>query len=218
MISFEIGKIIIAFMVLINPLGALSIYLALTRNYSRKEKRKVAQLAGLSVFVIIAIFTLTGGWLLKLLGISIGSFQVGGGILVFLIAVSMMSSGNNPAKPNIGTEENNEITLKTNTPSPLSIAVVPLAMPMMAGPGGISTVVIYATAAHTLSQIIAIIIAGALVASLCTLCLLAAARVSGLLGDTGLAILNRIMGLLLAAVAVEIVIAGLRNLFPQLAT
>lgn len=214
--SFEISKIIIALMVLINPLGALSIYLELTQQYSSKQRRKVAHYAGLSVFVIIAVFAIFGVWLLQILGISSGSFRVGGGILVFLIAVSMMSSGTNIGKPNIGTDENSDITISSNHLNPLSVAVVPIAMPMMAGPGGISTVIIYASAAQNIGQIIAIIIAGAGIAILCTLCLLAAERVSNLLGATGLTILNRIMGLLLAAVAVEIVVAGLRNLFPQL--
>lgn len=213
--SFELSKIIIALMVLINPLSALSIYLELTQNHSRRERRRVAQIAGFAVFIIITVFAIGGSWILQILGISAGSFRVGGGILVFLIAVSMMSSGINPAKPELSATSNHQ-ALQHYKSSPASIAVVPLAMPMMAGPGGISTVVIYATAAHSMIQTATIIAAGALVAIMCTLCLLAAARVSGLLGTTGLTVLNRIMGMLLAAVAVEIVVAGLRNLFPQL--
>ncbi|MDO4434544.1 MAG: MarC family protein [Alysiella sp.] len=215
--SFEISKILLALLVLINPSGALSVYLELTRQYSRRERRRVAQIAGLSVFLIIAVFAICGTWLLNALGISAGSFRVGGGMLMFLIAVSLMNSGVNPAKPDIGTDDSHEIHLKSTHPAPATIAVVPLAMPMMAGPGGISTVVIYATAATSVQQTLAIIAAGALVALFCTVCLLLAERVSGLLGQTGLTILNRIMGMLLAAISVEIVVAGLRNLFPQLA-
>lgn len=216
--SFEIGKIIIALLVLVNPLAALPLFLELTRDFSKRERRQTAQLSGISVLVIITVFALGGPHLLKMLGISTGSFQIGGGILIFLIAISLMSSGSNPAKPDIGSGEGSDITVSRSKKAvPASIAVVPLAMPMMAGPGGISTVVIYASSAHSLHDIFALIVAGALVALFCYLCLLAAAKVSGLLGDTGLLILNRVMGLLLAAVSVEIIVAGLRNLFPQLA-
>lgn len=213
----EISKLILAFMVLINPFGALSIYLDLTRNFSTREKRKVAQIAAFSVFVVIAVFAVSGGALLNLLGISVGSFQVGGGILVLLIAIAMMSSGNNPAKPDVGTEEGSEIVVHADAQNLAAIAVVPLAIPMMIGPGGISTVVIYASAAEDYRGIVSIILAGAIISLICFTVLLAASRVSRFLGDTGLTILNRIMGMLLAAVSVEIIVAGLRALFPQLA-
>lgn len=213
----EISKLILAFMVLINPFGALSIYLDLTRNFSTREKRKVAQIAAFSVFVVIAVFAVSGSALLNLLGISVGSFQVGGGILVLLIAIAMMSGGNNPAKPDVGTAEDSEIVVHADVRNLAAIAVVPLAIPMMIGPGGISTVVIYATAAGDYRGTVSIILAGAIISLICFSVLLAASRVSRFLGDTGLTILNRIMGMLLAAVSIEIIVAGLRALFPQLA-
>ena len=202
-LGMQISKLILAFMVLINPFGALSIFLDLTRNNSTKERRKVAQIASFTVLVTICIFTLSGGTLLKLLGISVGSFQVGGGILVLLIAISMMNGNNNPAKPDVGIKESNEITIQ-------------LAIPMMIGPGGISTVVIYASAAKDYQDTLSILAAGFLISLICYLILMAAARVSKWLGETGLTILNRIMGMLLAAVSIEIIVAGLKNLFPQL--
>ena len=214
----EISKIILAFMVLINPFGALAIYLDLTRNHSSRERRKIAQIASLTVLIAITIFTLSGAWLLKLLGISVGSFQVGGGILVLLIAIAMMNDGNNPAKPDVGMEESNEITIQQPKPhqSIAAVAVVPLAIPMMIGPGGISTVIIYASSAHTYQDKLSILLAGLIISLICYATLIAATRVSNVLGDTGLTILNRIMGMLLAAVSIEIIVAGLKNLFPQL--
>ena len=149
------------------------------------------------------------------MSISTGSFQVGGGILVFLIAVSMMNSGSNPAKPKIGTQEHDEITVQPR-PNMGAVAIVPLAMPLIIGPGGISTVIIHASAARHMNDLFAIVAAGAAISVICYLSLLAAAKVSRWLGETGLTVLNRIMGMLLAAVAVEIVIAGIRSLFPQL--
>ena len=212
---FEIGKIILSLMVLVNPFSALSIFLELTQGYTSRERRRTAQITALSVFIIMTVFVFSGNWILKILSISTGSFQVGGGILVFLIAVSMMNSGSNPAKPKIGTQEHDEITVQPR-PNMGAVAIVPLAMPLIIGPGGISTVIIHASAARHMSDLFAIVAAGAAISVICYLSLLAAAKVSRWLGETGLTVLNRIMGMLLAAVAVEIVIAGIRSLFPQL--
>ena len=212
---FEIGKIILSLIVLVNPFSALSIFLELTQGYTSRERRRTAQITALSVFIIMTVFVFSGNWILKILSISTGSFQVGGGILVFLIAVSMMNSGSNPAKPKIGTQEHDEITVQPR-PNMNAVAIVPLAMPLIIGPGGISTVIIHASAARHMNDLLAILAAGAVISVICYLSLLAAAKVSRWLGETGLTVLNRIMGMLLAAVAVEIVIAGIRNLFPQL--
>lgn len=209
----EISKIILAYLVLINPLGALSIFLDLTRRYSIKERRRVAQLTSLTVFVAMVLFTLSGNALLNALGISIGSFQISGGILVFIIALSLMKGNDNPAKPQLDTH-NEHYT--ANPPSAASIAVVPLAIPMILGPGGISTVVIYASSAHSYQAYTALCAAALAISLICYLTLMAGARISKWLGDTGLTILNRIMGILLAAVAVEIIVNGLRTIFPNL--
>ena len=94
-LGVEIGKLLVALLVLINPFSALSIYLDLTQNHSTKEKRRIARTAALAVFIVIVVFALGGGILLKVLGISVGSFQVGGGILVLLIAISLMNGNDN---------------------------------------------------------------------------------------------------------------------------
>lgn len=216
-LQLEIGKIFLALVVLVNPFSALPIFLDLTHHYSKRERNRVAQIAALTVFITIAVFAVAGGGLLKLFGISTGAFRVGGGILVFLIAISMMSSGNNPAKPDIGTDDTSEITIaRQQTVNIGAISVVPLAIPMMIGPGGISTVVIYTATAHSFWDTAAVIIAGAVIALLCYVTLLAATKVSDILGETGMTVLNRVMGMLLAAVSVEIIVAGLRELFPKL--
>ncbi|MDK4530327.1 MarC family protein [Kingella kingae] len=216
-LQIEIAKIILAFMVLINPFSALPVYLDLTKQYDKAERRKVAQIASFTLFVTIAVFALSGNFILKLFGISTGAFQVGGGILVFLIAISMMSSGDNMAKPTIGDGEYHEISIqKIDHTKLVSTSVVPIAIPMMIGPGGISTVVIYTSSANTLLDKALVIIAGAVISLICLISLLAANKISKLLGETGLTILNRVMGMLLAAVAVEIVVAGFKSLFPML--
>ena len=209
----EIIKIILAFMVLINPFGALTLFLDSTHGYSLNNRRKVARVACLTIFITISFFTIVGETLLKALGISIGSFQLAGGILVFLIALNMMNGEGNPVKPD---QENFDVDHLHGAPPTMAAAVVPIAIPMMIGPGGISTVIIYSSQVTGILQVSAILIAGLFISLFCYLALMAAGRISRLLGDTGLNIMSRIMGMLLAAVAIEIIVNGLRTLFPDL--
>ncbi len=206
----EIIKIILAFVVLINPSAALSLFLNITQEYSPKDRRKVAQIACTAVFLAIAFFTLFGETLLNFLGISIGSFKIAGGILLLLIAIGMMNGGGNPAKP-----DGDDIEV-SGARSLTSSAVVPLAIPMMIGPGGISTVIIYSSQIKTTSEIVSVLVAGFCLSVLCYLALMAAGKISRFLGTTGLDIMNRVMGMLLAAVAVEIFVSGARLVFPKL--
>ena len=215
-LGVEIGKLLVAFLVLINPFSALSIYLDLTQNHSTKEKRRIARTAALAVFIVIVVFALGGGILLKVLGISVGSFQVGGGILVLLIAISLMNGNDNPAKPKIDPRSKEHQSTQQARRNEKAIAVVPIAIPITIGPGGISTVIIYSSAAKNYSDIALIIISGFLVSLICYLILIVAGRISKRLGTTGLTILNRIMGMMLAAISVEIIVAGLKSIFPQL--
>ena len=209
----EIIKIILAFMVLINPFSALTLFLDSTHGYSLNNRRKVARIACLTIFITISFFTLAGETLLKALGISIGSFQLAGGILVFLIALNMMNGEGNPVKPD---QENFEVDHLHGAPPTMAAAVVPIAIPMMIGPGGISTVIIYSSQVTGILQVSAILIAGLFISLFCYVALMAAGRISRLLGDTGLNIMSRIMGMLLAAVSIEIIVNGLRTLFPDL--
>ena len=215
-LGVEIGKLLVALLVLINPFSALSIYLDLTQDHSTKEKRRIARTAALAVFIVIVVFALSGGILLKVLGISVGSFQVGGGSLVLLIAISLMNGNDNPAKPKIDPNSEEHHHAQQVRRNEKAIAVVPIAIPITIGPGGISTVIIYSSAAKNYSDIALIIISGFLVSLICYLILIVAGRISKRLGTTGLTILNRIMGMMLAAISVEIIVAGLKSIFPQL--
>lgn len=206
--NVEIMKAILALVVLVNPFSALTLFLNLTQGYDQKDRKKVAQIACATIVIVVVFFTFVGEYLLRFLGISLGSFQIAGGILVFLIAIGMMNGTGNPVKPN-----GDEISVQ----SPLAaVAVVPLAIPMMIGPGGISTVIIYASHMPSLLHKISIILAGFCIAVFCYASLMAAGRISRFLGDTGLNIMSRIMGMLLAAVAVEIVVNGVRAVLPML--
>ena len=141
-------------MVLINPFSALTLFLDLTRGYSMNNRRKVARVACLTIFITISFFTVAGETLLKALGISIGSFQLAGGILVFLISLNMMNGEGNPVKPD---QENFDVDHVQDALPTMASAVVPIAIPMMIGPGGISTVIIYSSQVSGILQVSAII-------------------------------------------------------------
>lgn len=207
--EFDIGTIFLALVVLVNPFYAgMTIYLESTRDQTTAQKVRYAGIAALAVFVIIVFFTLTGSALLKFLGISLGSFQIAGGILVFVIALNLMNGSGNPSKPS-----ESDIPESVRRSRQLASAVVPLAIPMTIGPGGISTVIIYASSSHELSAMLTLIAAGFLVSLLNFAMLVASTRVAAFFGEVGVDILTRIMGILLAAVAVEIFIAGVRTTF-----
>lgn len=213
--NIEIVKITLAFLVLINPSGALMLFLHFTNGYSDTDKKKVARIACITVFITMAFFTLFGEVLLKSLGISLGSFRVAGGLLLLLIALSMMSAGNNPAKPQ-EQDVDSEVNERSQAGSLAGVAVVPIAIPMMIGPGGISTVIIYASQFNSPTGLAMILVSSFFISAFCYICLMGAGKISKVLGNTGLNVINRVMGIILAALAIEIMVSGLRNLFPQL--
>ncbi len=207
--SLEIIKILVALIVLMNPLGAIPLFLNLTADNSAEERQGIAKVAALAVAIGILIFALFGNGLLKLLNISIGSFQIGGGILVLLIAISMM----NPKSSNTTEatkEEHKEAKDKEN------ISVVPMAIPLLFGPGAISTVIIYSSTANGFWEVLQLCLAGFIAAFVCYLAMVSATPLRRLLGKTGINIIGRVMGLILAAVSIEIIVNGLKNVFPQL--
>ncbi len=207
----DILKFFLAFVVLINPFAALSLFIEITKHGTASQKRKVALISAVALFITILIFTLVGDNLLKALGISLGSFRVAGGLLVLLIAIGMMNGSGNTAKPSTEKHELDNVVFNG-----VASAVVPLTIPMVIGPGGISTVIIYSAGAKGFVEMLAIIITGLILSIMTYISFMMASQVSRFLGETGLNVLNRVMGMLLAAVAVEIIVAGLRGIFPQL--
>lgn len=205
----EYIKIFVAILVIVNPLGAVPFYISLTTSMSLKERRRIPNTTALSIAIVLMASALIGEGLLKFFGISISSFKVGGGILLMLMAISMMQARQSRSRQT--PEEAIEAEEKD------SIAVVPLAIPLLAGPGAISTVIIYTTqSSHPLHYLL-IMGSGLLVAAAVWIALKSAERVAKLLGRTGINIAMRLMGILLAAIAVEFMAGGLVGLLPGLA-
>src|SRR5512146_2440303 len=204
----EYTKFFLALLVIVNPLGAVPVFVSMTAQAGPEEKKHIAFVASISVAVVLIVAAIGGQPLLAFFGITIASFKVGGAILILLLAISMMHA--TPTGEKQTPEEAKEAIDKE------SIAVVPLAIPLLSGPGAISTTIIFATERSSLAHV-GIIIACCLLISLTTWgALRVATPVSRWLGKTGVNIAIRIMGLLLAAVAVEIFTSGLLVLLPGL--
>lgn len=201
-------KFFVALVVIVNPISALPLFVSMTANNSQAEKMQIARVAGISVAVVLSLAALLGQPILALFGITIASFKVGGAILIMLMAISMMHAA--PTRQKQTPEEAVEAQNKDN------IAVVPLAIPLLAGPGAISTTIVYATERVSLLHLGLIVFCCLLVAGGAWLMLRLATPVSHWLGETGVNIATRLMGLLLAAVAVEIFTSGLLVLLPGL--
>ena len=151
----------------------------------------------------------TGERILAFFGISFASFRVGGGILVLLIAISMLHARVSPAKQ---TEEEAQDAAEME-----AVAVVPLGIPLLAGPGAISTIIVYAHRGEAFQHYLFLGPGITLVAITVFLSFRAAPAIAGYLGKTGINVVTRIMGLIMAAIAVEIMASGLKLLFPGLA-
>ena len=204
----EYTKFFLALLVIVNPLGAVPMFAVMTAQASADERKRIALVASVSVAVVLIVAAIGGQPLLAFFGITLASFKVGGAILILLLAISMMHA--TPTGEKQTPEEAKEAVDKE------SIAVVPLATPLLSGPGAISTTIIYATERSSWAHI-GIIIGCCLLISLTTWgALRVATPVSRWLGKTGVNIAIRIMGLLLAAVAVEIFTSGLLVLLPGL--
>jgi multiple antibiotic resistance protein len=204
----EYVKIFTALLAIVNPLGIIPIFVSLTGDLTKLESDRIARTASMTVAVVLISSALIGKLVLNFFGISIGSFKVGGGILLMLISVAMMQARHNQSRQT--SEEAQEAEDKE------SIAVVPIATPLLAGPGAISTVIIFAQEPFHPLHISLIIISSLIVALISWMALSVANPISRMMSKTTINIITRLMGLLLAAIAVEFIVGGLSQLLPAL--
>ena len=204
----DLLKSFISLLALINPVGAVPFFLSLTAQQTDDERRRTIRIASVSVFCVMTVTTLLGQQIINFFGISVGSLEVGGGIIMLLMAINMLNAqiGNTRSTP----EERHEAELKDN------IAVVPLAIPLLTGPGSISTVIIYAANSRHWYERAGLVAIGAVLAFLCFVAMRLAEPIANWIGRTGINIATRLMGLMLSALAVEFIVNGLRALLPAL--
>ncbi|MBL0122340.1 MAG: NAAT family transporter [Betaproteobacteria bacterium] len=201
-------KIFVAMIVIVNPLGIMPVFVAMTASQNDFQRKTIARIAAITVAATLLISALLGERVLAGFGISLASFKVGGAILILLNAVAMMQAM--PARDKQTPEEALEAEDKA------SIAVVPLGIPLLAGPGAMSTIIIYASEKKSALHLLAVAAVAIGVALATWLALRLAIRIGRRMSTTTVNVATRIMGLLLAALAVEIFAGGIVELIPAL--
>ena len=205
----ETLKFGITLLSILNPLGALPIYLGLTNRHSKKQIKAISNSCSLAVMVTIVLALAFGQKILGFFGISIPSFTIGGGFLIFTMAFSMIQAKHSNAKMN-DEEIDHEIG------DPREIGIVPLAIPLLSGPGVISSAIIYSKSMestyHWLGAIGIVILTGLIV----KLTLVYGRQIGNKMGSIGLNVMTRVMGIILLAASIEMVVAGIKEILPVL--
>ena len=208
MLSDYVSSALVTLLVTLDPPALAPIFISLTRGLTKEERRRVALRAALIAFGILAYFGLGGEVLLRLLGVGIPAFRISGGLLLFWIAFEMVFERRNERKQQTADTAVTEDHIR-------NVAAFPLAIPLMAGPGAITAVILLAGRAEGSPLYLAVLLVLiALGVASCLLVFRTADRVSRLLGVTGNVVLSRLLGVILAGLAVQFIINGVEALLP----
>jgi multiple antibiotic resistance protein len=187
---------------IVDPIAVIPTYLVITQDQTAQQRARTARRACVAAALLLAVFALAGQVIFELFGITLAAFRIAGGCILGLVAMDMLRSKRttqeSPAEIAEGQEKDD-------------VAVTPLAMPMLAGPGAISTVMVLSGQAKGPEQTMTVYSAIAATAFVCWVVLSLAQRLSARMGRTGIQIVTRIMGLMLAAVAAQFVITGVKD-------
>jgi multiple antibiotic resistance protein len=204
----EYIKLLAGLLSVVDPIGAIPLFISLTEHRTSEERQCIARVCAMSVGAALLFALIGGKSMLELFGIGIPSFQIAGGIVILLMGISMVKASHDRSRNT--PEERAESVDKE------SIAVVPMAIPLLSGPGAMSSVIVY----HNLNPawnhdvLAACVIATVALAVL--FCLLMAEKIADLLGRTGMNVITRVFGLIILSMAVEFITKGLASIFPML--
>lgn len=197
---------LLQFLFLLAPFFVVSMFLSLTKGYGKMRKQRTINRAIVAAAIVVLVLFFFGQALFKLLGITLDAFRVGAGALLFLSAVSLVNSGTRPqaSTPDLGDDDNNDSD---------DVAVVPLAIPTMIGPATIGAILVIGADLSTWFELLIGLFAVLSALALLRVLLQLAQSIENVLGQTGLNILSKMTGLVLAAMAAQIIFTGARNLW-----
>ena len=202
-ITDELLRAIVGIFVIVDPIGSVGIFLSVTNGFTQTKKEKAARFAGITVAAVLVIAALMGQAILDLFGIRLAAFSVAGGILFLILAVEMIR----------GEGASQFHNLSKRSEQLPAAAIVPLGVPLMAGPGAISTVILSSPGSANWFETTILISSIAVLGMVTWLCFSYAQYIGQLIGDIGIQLISRIMGLILAALAVEYMVKGIQILF-----
>jgi multiple antibiotic resistance protein len=188
---------------IVDPFAALPVFLALTANDTATRRKRVAIRASVTTLAVLSLFAVGGQVIFRFFGITIPAFKIAGGIILFTVALDMLRA--NPSKTKTSAEETEEGVAKED------VGVLPVGIPLLSGPGAIASATVLSDRAHDLPHHAALLVAILLIAVLTWLTLRFADPVARVLGKTGLNLITRIMGLMLAATAAQFVVDGVQG-------
>jgi multiple antibiotic resistance protein len=186
----ELIRAIIALFIIVDPFGNIPIFVGLTENITEAQRKKTFNTAMVVAFVLLLVFSFTGQGIFEVFGISINSFEVAGGVLLLIIAVRILISG-----------------FHESAESPESLGAVPIAMPLLVGPGAITTTILNLQAYGTIISILAVIV----VLTLTWVILRFIDGIYKVLGKTGSMVIAKVMALIIAAIAVQYILTGITH-------
>ena len=187
----ELAKATIALFIIVDPFGNIPIFMGLTENVPENQRKKLYNTATLVGVILLLVFAFTGQEILTIFGLSIESFEVAGGILLLIIAIRILIAG----------------SMHEKAESPESLGAVPIAIPLLVGPGAITTTIFNLQAYNTVTAILAVLI----VLSLTWVILRFINKIYRVLGKTGSLVIARVMALLIAAIAVQYILTGVTH-------
>jgi multiple antibiotic resistance protein len=207
MMSFnQFTAFLISMLAITNPAGSLAVFLGMTADKTEADRRKIAMVTTVAIFIVLALITWVGIPILTVFGISLPAFEITGGLIILLRGLAMLHAKETPT---LRTAEDLEGKVQRD-----SIAVVPLAIPIIAGPGAMTNTIIFSqNFPGTLNKLI-ICLGVWVIAVIMGSVLFFASHIGKFIGETGINITTRIMGLLLAAIAMSMILSGLTQMFP----
>ncbi|RIY32927.1 hypothetical protein CKF54_03760 [Psittacicella hinzii] len=206
----------LAIFAITNPLSGLTIFISLTSDLYPRDRKRVAILAAISICVIIVVSMLLGAYILQFFGISNNAFRLAGGIVIANAAFPMLKGTMSSQKQN--DEERKELKSKADESNfqPASIAVVPLALPLIAGPGAISTSVLWAERVESPWVLVGLVVTTMIFSAIVYFLFYVSPFITRFLGQTGINVITRVMGLFMLAIGVQAIVSSCMDLMPSL--
>lgn len=203
-------KFLVAVVSIANPIGVIPVFVTLTEGQTKWEQRSTAKRTCLAFAIVLIVVLIAGEPILNFFGITVSSFKVAGGLIILLMAIAMVHGQVS------GVKHTQQESQDAAAAAQESLAIVPLAIPLLAGPGAISTVIVYANQGSSVVQYVLLAAELIVVTLLVWFCLNAAPYIAKFLGRIGINVVTRIMGLILAAIGIEFMAHGLTEMFPRL--
>jgi len=203
--------VFMGFFAMLNPIGNLPVFLGMVQDFDARTQKKVARRAVIAAFIIITVFTVFGHIIFRLFGITLPAFQIAGGIIVFIIGFQMLNAKENPIHSQTPEEKNRMKQAARD------MAISPLGIPLLAGPGTISTAMNFVGVEKSFLNVILVIAIFGLMCLITYTLFISSRRLAEKIGPSMLKVVSRIMGLILAVIAVQMLINGIEGtikLFP----